>query len=119
MARSTKMKPKTRTPSRATSLDRLSYRELLDLQSKISSLIETRRNEERAELTRKLAVMAASSGFSLPELVGGRRATTARRTTMVVRYRHPKNPELTWTGRGRRPKWLAKAGRNIERYRIA
>jgi DNA-binding protein H-NS len=26
-----------------------------------------------------------------------------------VKYRDPKNPENTWTGRGRPPRWLAAA----------
>jgi DNA-binding protein H-NS len=25
------------------------------------------------------------------------------------KYRHPENPELTWSGRGRKPKWFVAA----------
>lgn len=28
------------------------------------------------------------------------------RSPVVVRFRHPDNPELAWTGRGRQPKWV-------------
>lgn len=34
-----------------------------------------------------------------------------------IKYRHPTKPELTWTGRGRRPAWLA-TRKNIEKFRV-
>jgi DNA-binding protein H-NS len=33
------------------------------------------------------------------------------------KYRHPTNPNLTWTGRGKRPAWIAEAlaaGKSLE-----
>jgi len=118
----TRGKKQMRTRGRRGSssrVEKLSYRELLDLQSRVSAAIEKRRLAERQELASKLEALAASSGFSLPEVLGMRRRAGKSANGTVVRYRHPKDPNLTWTGRGRRPKWLVSAGRNIERYRVA
>jgi DNA-binding protein H-NS len=95
----------------------MSYRQLLELQARISAAFADRRQAEKAELAQKIEQIAASSGFSLPELLGKPRGRP--KSSAGVRYRHPSDPSLTWSGRGRRPKWLASAGRNIERYRVA
>ncbi|WP_286291223.1 H-NS histone family protein [Methylomarinovum tepidoasis] len=37
------------------------------------------------------------------------------------KYRHPENPELTWSGRGQMPRWLRElvdAGHDKEAFRI-
>lgn len=108
-----------RKPARRTSsLDTMSYRELLDLQSNIANAIESKRREEKKMLANKLEKLAASSGFSLPEILG-RRQAGAKVRGGSIRYRHPSNPSLTWSGRGRRPKWLNEAGKDIERFRVA
>lgn len=118
MARTKKVVRKPTRSGRSRSLEHMNYRELLALQSEIRSAIEERRNSEKRELAAKLEKLAASSGFSLPEIIG-RRAQRRPGNAAAVRYRHPSNPSLTWSGRGRRPKWLNEAGRNIERYRVA
>lgn len=44
------------------------------------------------------------------------------RAAEPVRFRHPKNPDQTWTGRGRLPVWLKElkeAGKDIEQFRVA
>ena len=43
-------------------------------------------------------------GFSLAELVGIE--PKGRRRPSTAKYRHPKNTDLTWSGRGRKPKWF-------------
>jgi DNA-binding protein H-NS len=51
--------------------------------------------------------LARDLGYSLAELVG-----TAMKTTRVpatAKYRHPENPALTWSGRGRKPQWFVEA----------
>ena len=40
------------------------------------------------------------------ELMDGRKKGKG---TVAVKYRDPKNPENTWTGRGRMPRWMAAA----------
>ncbi len=62
--------------------------------------------------------MAEKAGFRLTDLfAGGRERQSAK--AAGIKYRHPENRALVWTGRGRRPKWLAEAGGDIERFRVA
>jgi DNA-binding protein H-NS len=50
--------------------------------------------------------LAASIGTTPEELLrGGKSAGSAA----AVRYRHPDNPDLTWSGRGKRPTWVNEA----------
>ncbi len=40
-----------------------------------------------------------------------------KRRATAPKYRHPENPEVTWSGRGRRPSWVNEAlekGRSLE-----
>ena len=104
----------------APNIDKLSYRELLDLESRIAIAIETKRQAEKANLKLKLAEMAADSGFNLDELLnagkGGRKGGK-----VAPKYRHPQNPAMTWTGRGRQPLWLVdelKKGKKLESFAI-
>ncbi len=100
---------------KAGQLDKLSLKQLRELQDIIGAAISAREIQERSELKKKLAEMAGKAGFSVAELFGsvGRKLGPA-----AVKYRHPQDPSLTWTGRGRRPTWLVKAGGDIERFRI-
>ena len=53
-------------------------------------------------------LLAKAKGYSLDELLGGREVKVKVAGTKVkAKYRHPANPELQWTGRGRQPKWVA------------
>ncbi len=97
-------------------LSKMSLKELRALREQVDDAISAREVQERAELKKKLAEMAGKSGFSVAELFGGRRGGT--RGVAPVKYRHPNDPSLTWTGRGRRPRWLAKVGGDIEKFRV-
>ena len=104
----------------APNIDKLSYRELLDLENRISVAIEAKRQAEKANLKLKLAEMAADSGFNLDDLIGSNKG--GRKGGKVApKYRHPQNPTMTWTGRGRQPLWLVdelKKGKKLESFAI-
>jgi DNA-binding protein H-NS len=60
--------------------------------------------------------MAAKAGFSIDELFGGRVGKKG-----VAKYRNPKDPAQTWTGRGRKPNWLidaVKKGGKLDSYSV-
>ncbi len=46
-------------------------------------------------------------GYSLAELAGAE--VKAARGSATANYRHPANPGLTWSGRGRKPQWFVEA----------
>lgn len=66
-------------------------------------------------LTAQVTLVANSKGVTKKEVllavakrmrIGLGGGGAKKKSTAVVKYRHPKNPELTWVGRGAMPKWL-------------
>jgi DNA-binding protein H-NS len=86
--------------------DKMSYAELTDLEGEILRLKSEKQTAERAVLKDKLTAMAKDAGFDINELFGKARKGKG---SVAPKYRDPKNPENTWTGRGRPPRWLAAA----------
>jgi DNA-binding protein H-NS len=92
--------------ARPSNLAKMSYAELSKLEVEIARLKAEKQNEERAALREKMAAMAREHGFDMGELFGTRRNGKG---SVAVKYRDPKNPENTWTGRGRMPRWMVAA----------
>ena len=68
----------------------------------------------------KMEEMAKASGFSVSELFGGRKGKGSKIAPKIApKYRNPKDPSQTWTGRGRRPNWIVEAGGDMKRFLIA
>ena len=83
----------------------LSLAELKSLLECIPSEIKRREKQERHDTLKALEALAAERGFKLDDLVTTPHAKKESRT-VAVKYRHPDNSELAWTGRGRQPKWV-------------
>jgi DNA-binding protein H-NS len=89
-------------------LSTLSVTELNKLLSDIPKEIARREKGEKARVRKELEALAAKSGYSLEELLGDAGEKTKRAGKPVAaKYRHPDEPTLTWSGRGRQPKWFA------------
>ena len=59
-------------------------------------------------------MLAKDLGFTLAELAELEEPKRKRAPSTKI-YRHPENPTLTWSGRGRKPSWFAAhvdAGKN-------
>jgi DNA-binding protein H-NS len=84
------------------------------LEAKVKAAIEEKRMSERHEIRAKMEEMARESGFSVAELFG-----RGKRAKVAIKYRNPKDPSQTWTGRGRRPMWLVEAGGDVRRFLIS
>lgn len=84
-------------------LANLNVAELSDLLARVKTAISAKQVEERIELRNRLSDLAKASGYSVSELFGGK-----VNAGKAIAYRHPNDPSLTWSGRGRRPTWLAK-----------
>jgi len=91
-------------------LAELSLAELKELFAKLPDVISQREKVERAAARRELEAFAAERGFALSELLGDAsnkaKKEKKEKGTVAVKYRHPSNPELTSTGRGRTAKWI-------------
>ncbi|KUJ73772.1 transcriptional regulator [Ruegeria marisrubri] len=92
-------------------LNKMSRKELLELRDKIEIALKDAEQRERQEALRAAEKAAAQFGFSLAELSGDARRGT-KGTKAKPKYRNPRNPEQTWTGRGRKPQWIHDALKN-------
>lgn len=86
-------------------LEKMSLKELRDLRNKLDRAINTYEDRRRRAALSAAEEAAKAHGFNLAELTARR----ARGSSVAPKYAHPENPELTWTGRGRKPKWVSEA----------
>lgn len=99
-------------------------RQLEKLRADVDKALERLAEVDKKEALKAAEKAARAHGFSLEELTGGkpddtaaspaakkaRRAKSAKasdgRAKVAPKYRNPNNPDETWTGRGRAPKWV-------------
>jgi DNA-binding protein H-NS len=103
-------------------LEAMSADDLWSLHERLSGILSTRIKAEKHELEKRLAIlgrgMDTGQTGSLPVL--GERLRR-RYPVVLPKYRNPQTSE-TWSGRGKRPRWLiaaVKSGRKIEEFRIS
>jgi DNA-binding protein H-NS len=89
-------------------LDELSLSELKSLQKEIAKAIAEFSNRRKVAALSALEEHAKALGFSLAELTGTK-VRKARAGSGTPKYRHPENPEVTWSGMGRKPAWFTAA----------
>ncbi len=92
----------------------LSSKALNQLHNQILGELEKR--SEKLKAIQEVKQLASSKGIDLQDLVEEISAKTKVkvktgkiRPSVPVKYRHPKNDSLTWTGRGKRPNWFREA----------
>src|SRR5258708_24407242 len=98
----------------------MSVDDLWSLHERISAVLSRRIKAEKRELEKRLGILSrglASQASNSSEL-----GVRARRKYPLIlpKYRNPQTSE-TWSGRGKRPRWLTaamKSGRKIEEFRI-
>ncbi|PID49908.1 MAG: histone family protein nucleoid-structuring protein H-NS [Proteobacteria bacterium] len=83
-------------------LEELSFEELERLKGGINRTIEQKKQLELIQLRDKIDELIDASPFSLDEVLDARKM----RKPVAVKYKSPDDPSLTWTGRGRRPRWV-------------
>lgn len=104
-------------------LESMSLDDLWSLHEEISGILSDRIKAEKRELEKRLealgggmAALADSNAASLSPTGKPRR----KYPRVLPKYRNPQTSE-TWSGRGKRPRWLVaamKSGRRIEEFRI-
>lgn len=108
----------------AINLENLSARELEEL---ISAAAEQKKKIQRqhlSEVRNKVIAFAREQGYTIDELFGeGVRAKPSKNAGRPVapKYRNPADPGQTWTGRGKRPRWVQAAidaGQSLESLSI-
>lgn len=109
-----------------TDYENMSRKELMALRANIDKAIAAVGDRDRRNALKAAEAAAREHGFTLDELMplmGGTRgrgrradAAAAAGPASAPRYRNPDNPEQTWSGRGRRPRWVhdaEAAGRSL------
>lgn len=89
-------------------LDTMSLSELQKLKKDVERAISSYEARRLADARKALEAKAAELGVSLAEVMGSKPAKGAK-AAVAAKYRNPKNPEETWTGRGRKPRWFVVA----------
>ena len=109
------------------SLDAMSIDEMWQLHEEISRVLSVRLTSEKRELEKRLAQlrrekeMRQSGHTDARSSKGAARAPRRKYPRVFPKYRNPKEPSETWSGRGKRPRWLAAAlndGRKMEEFLI-
>lgn len=88
-------------------LEALTLNELKQLRKDVVKAIDSYADRQKAEARVAVEAVARQMGYTLAELVPpeGR----SNRIPAAPKYCHPDDPSLTWSGRGRRPKWFLDA----------
>jgi DNA-binding protein H-NS len=104
--------------ARKFDFEAMSVDDLWSLHERIIEVLSTRIKAEKQELEKRLAILGrgltGQAGISLGE------RPRRRYPVVLPKYRNPQTSE-TWSGRGKRPRWLTaavKTGHKIEEFRI-
>ena len=95
-------------------LENMSLKDLKSLQTQVTRLIDNYEDRRKQDALRELEDKARSLGFTLDEIVGAKVAR--KRAPAKAKYANPANRAETWTGRGRKPRWVEaalKAGKSL------
>ena len=73
------------------------------LKTQVEKALKSVDARRRAEAKKAAETAAKEFGFNLDELIG---AGGPKATKGAPKYAHPQDASQTWTGRGRKPKWV-------------
>lgn len=88
-------------------LSALSVEQLNMLQQEIEKQKVTAKERTRQKVKEAITQLLHDSGLTAADLPGLFPRTARPASKSRAAYRHPENPRLTWTGRGRKPRWMA------------
>jgi DNA-binding protein H-NS len=101
-------------------LNSMSLDDLKKLQKAVNKAVDGYQDKQRREALAAAEAAARELGFTLAELTG--QPNKKAKAVSSPKYRHPENPEQTWTGRGRQPDWMKDAlenGRSKDEFLIS
>lgn len=87
----------------------LSRVELEKLKTDVEKALVAAKDRERKEALVAAERAAAEFGFTLSEITNGALGGKRGANSGIAKYRNPKDPEQTWTGKGRQPAWFKEA----------
>lgn len=92
----------------SVNLDTLSYDELVKLENQVAELRAQKLREEEEEAKRQIREIAKKHNLTVTFGAAAKKnVDAAPKTTVAPKYRSQQDASLTWTGRGRKPNWVA------------
>jgi len=88
-------------------LETLSLKDLRQLEKDVKAAIASYEGREKRKALAEVEALMRERGLSpadLAELTGKR---SGKKSAGAAKYANPADPGQTWTGRGRRPAWVA------------
>lgn len=102
-------------------ISKLTETQLTALMGRIQARLGELQLQKVARVRDKVMAMITSEGLDYGELMEHASFARKKRGKAKAKYRNPRNPGETWSGRGRQPRWFAaaiKAGRKESTLRI-
>ena len=90
-------------------LSTLSIEELTGLSKDIEKAIQKKSVENLKEARAAAEAAAKKYGLTLNEVLKPASGGKPVSKKLPPKYRHPENPEITWSGKGRQPGWYRDA----------
>jgi DNA-binding protein H-NS len=110
---------------RKTDLNNASTNELWALHEQITAILSKRIISEKRELERRLAALGNNGNLSRDgaerNISSGETRPRRKYPRVFPKYRNPSVPTETWSGRGKKPRWLVaelKAGHRMDDFKI-
>jgi DNA-binding protein H-NS len=108
--------------NQAIDLSKLNLEQLQALVPAAQERIAELEEKQRKQAFDKVRAAAEAVGMSPAELLKHFGAAKPAKKPVKPKYRNPGNAEETWTGRGRKPEWVAawlKSGKELAELEIA
>lgn len=86
-------------------LSALSLDQLKKLQDDVAIAIFNYEKRKKAEVLAAVEKVAKANGYSLKELFDGENVAS-KKIKVAPKYANPNDASQTWTGRGRKPRWV-------------
>ena len=109
--------------TKAVELKSMSLDDLWSLQEEISAILAARIQAEQQELEKRLALLNRGldlTGAASDSFIRQNGKPRRKYPRVLPKYRNPQTSK-SWSGRGKRPRWLVaamKSGRKLEEFRI-
>lgn len=103
-------------------LEEFSLSELKQLQNDVAVAIYEFEERRKREAKAAIEAKAKEFGFSLEDVLADKTGQSKGKTGKVApKYADPARPSVTWSGRGRKPKWVEAClaeGKSLEDLKI-
>lgn len=84
----------------------MSRKDLEQLRKDVEEALIARKDADRREALEHARRAAAEHGYTLEELAPLAKPAKKTKGIRPVKFRDPQDPTNTWSGRGRRPRWM-------------